>query len=365
MNDPRARRAAGAAAAVLAVALVPLGLSGCTGRGAPGDGGGPITATLAASATLQAGAVATGSPGARPTMALRPITPQPTATADPALPASAHTLVVDPADPNRLYLTFVRGMMHSTDGGMTWSQLRNSKADEGTTLIAAAHRPGGPLFAGGPGTLKRSADGGKTWQPITPTQGVDIRGLALDPTDGRRLYALVRGAGVVSTTDDGATWTAAGGALPPLAYGLWAIAADPTVLVTTDRAAGGLLRSADGGATWSPLPASGTSGEWRAILRGDAGLLFAVTADGLFRSGDGGASWRTLGPFKTLVTAAVAPSDDQIIYAITPGQFNVYRSKDGGATWPGSGTPTVAAPPTATLPPAGDATPLPTRGRTP
>jgi len=365
MNDPRGRRAAGAAAAALAIALVPLGLSGCSGRGAPGEGGGAVTATLAASATLQAGVPTTGTPLARPTMALRAVTPQPTATADPALPATAHALVVDPADPNRLYLTFVRGIMHSTDGGMTWTQLRTSKAVVGTTLIAAAHRPGGPLFVGGPGTLKRSADGGKTWQPITPTQGVDIRGLAVDPTDGRRLYALVRGAGVVSTSDDGATWAAAGGALPPLAYGLWVVAADPTVLVTTDRADGGLLASADGGATWAPLPTSGATGEWRAVVRGAAGLLFAATADGLFRSGDGGASWRTLGPFKTLVTVADAPGDDQVIYAITPGQFNVYRSKDGGATWPGSGTPTVAAPPTATVPPAGDATPLPTPGRAP
>ncbi len=365
MNDPGARRAAAAAAAGLAMALVPLGLAGCGRSGGPAAEPDAVaatraaSATLTASATLQAGAVATDGAGARPTMALVPVTPRPTPTADPGLPAPAHALVVDRDDPDRLYLTFVRGMMHSTDGGMTWSQLRTSKADEGTSLVVAAQLGDGTLFAAGPGAFKRSADGGTTWQPVSTTLGADIRGLAVDPSDGQRLYALVRGAGVASSTDGGARWTAAGGALPSLAYGLWVVAADPTVLVTTDRADGGLLRSDDGGASWAPLPATGARGDWRAIVRGDAGLLFAATGEGLFRSGDGGASWLPLGPFKTLVTIAVAPNDGQVITAITPGQYNVYRSQDGGATWPGSGTRT------ATAPPSGDATPLPTAGRAP
>ena len=85
--------------------------------------------------------------------------------------------------------------------------------------------------------------------------------------------------------------------------------------------------------------------------------LIAATTEGLFESGDGGATWAKIGPFKVLVTAAVAPTDANMIYAITPGAYNVYRSLDAGRTWPGSGTPTAEAAPAAE---DGDATPMST-----
>ncbi|MBK6769683.1 MAG: exo-alpha-sialidase [Ardenticatenales bacterium] len=373
--------AASTAAIALVLAVAMPAVAGCgAGDGSVARDEGAVTATVGTTMTLE--------PGAMPTMALRLVTPRPTETPDPARPERAHALVVDGLDPDRLYLTFVRGIMHSADGGLTWAPLQHSKVDEGVELSAAVQLTGGRLVVGGPGTLRMSDDAGTSWQPITPTltssagglaglwrrvrgevdgtTQIDVRGLAVDPTDGHRLYGLFHGLGVAVSADDGATWEPAAGELPPLAFGLWAIGADPTVLATTDRAGGGLLRSADGGATWAALATTGATGEWLAMTRAGpepGERLVAATTDGLFESGDGGATWAKFGPFKQLVTAAVAPTDPNMIYAITPGAYNVYRSKDGGVTWPGSGTPTAAAAPAATATGAttgGDATPMAT-----
>lgn len=355
------RRAALTAALGLAVAGVPLGLGGC-GRGGGADrAGGGVTATLTTSATLTAGGAppagaVSGTSGAMPTMHVIRVTPKPTATPDPSMPERAHTLVVDAKNHDLLFLTFIRGLMTSEDGGLTWGPLRASKVDDGLSLIAAAQVASGRLLAAGPGALRTSGDGGKTWTPITPSLGVDIRGLVADPADGERLFALFHTKGVATSTDDGKSWALAGAKTSAMTFGLWVIGASPTVLATVDRGTGQLLKTSDGGATWTPLAAKGASGEWLSIARAGAGRLVAATSEGLFESVDGGASWTKFGPFKLLATMAVAPGDDQMIFAITPGAYNVFRSLDGGRTWPGSGTPS------ATPFPAGDATPLPTIG---
>ncbi|MEO8084883.1 MAG: sialidase family protein, partial [Ardenticatenales bacterium] len=345
----------------LVAATVSLGLAGCGSGGNGDDAGGDASATQAVSATIAARATMAAKTvsdvtGAMPTMALVRVTPQPTATQDPSLPERAHTLIVDAKNPDLLYLTFVRGIMHSADGGLTWEPMRSSKIEDGRSVIAGTQVASGRLLVAGPGALRTSDDAGATWNAITPSLGVDIRGLVTDPADGERLFALFHTQGVATSTDDGKSWALAGAKTSALTYGLWVIGASPTVLATVDRGAGTLLRSADGGTSWSPLAAAGASGEWLSIARAGAGRLVAATTEGMFESTDGGARWTKFGPFKVLATMAVAPSDASMIFAITPGAFNVFRSLDGGASWPGSGTPS------ATPFPAGDATPLPTIG---
>jgi photosystem II stability/assembly factor-like uncharacterized protein len=64
------------------------------------------------------------------------------------------------------------------------------------------------LYLGGPAGVWKSADGGHAWQAVN--QGLatlNIRALAMAPTDARTLYVGTNGSGLYRSTDAGATWT--------------------------------------------------------------------------------------------------------------------------------------------------------------
>lgn len=103
----------------------------------------------------------------------------------------------------------------------------------------------------------------------------------------------------------------------------------------------GAVISRDSGRTWRWIcPAAMGYGGWNPgeYLWREAGDLLAATGSALLRSADGGCSWSTHPAFKDTWVAALAahPTDDRILYIATgkPTVPNgVYRSQDGGETW--------------------------------
>jgi len=100
------------------------------------------------------------------------------------------------------------------------------------------------------GRVMASEDGGLQWRPSSPggqTGPADI--VAADPQVPRRVWAA--GAGRVYISDDlGASWRAAGRALPEPATKVRGIAANAEakiLVVSTNR---GVYRTEDGGETW-------------------------------------------------------------------------------------------------------------------
>lgn len=145
-------------------------------------------------------------------------------------PRDAKTLLVavlgHPYGPNE-----ERGVFRSTDGGETFVKVLYR--DENTGAIALAGDPSNPdvVYAAlwesrqgpwengafnGPGSgLHKSLDGGKTWTTIgqglpTFAQGLGRIGLAVAPSDSRRLYAIVEAVpehgGVFRSDDRGESW---------------------------------------------------------------------------------------------------------------------------------------------------------------
>jgi photosystem II stability/assembly factor-like uncharacterized protein len=193
--------------------------------------------------------------------------------------------------------------------------------------------------------------GAAEWVPIGPFGGT-AKSLVVAPSDPRVLYAGTRGAGVFRSTDGGRSWERrnghGAGALSD--FDILAVAVDPRdpgrVYAGTLRR--GLLRSLDGGASWT-VPAQGQSAgaSVQAIVVDPSRPAIAYASQGgnLLKTADRGATWTPLaGAPYFAISLALDPSAPRTIYAGT--LEGVFRSLNGGATWtrlPGTGNGTVNA----------------------
>ncbi|HET6762808.1 MAG TPA: hypothetical protein VFH27_04025, partial [Longimicrobiaceae bacterium] len=150
-------------------------------------------------------------------------------------------LAVDPRNPDRVFAAVLghpygpnpeRGVFRSQDGGRTWEKVLYRDENTGAfdvvldprdpntvyaVLWAGRQAPwevGGSFLAAGSGLFK-STDGGTTWRPLTTglpdwaTGHLGRIGIAISPSDPRRIYALVdapRLGGVYRSDDAGESW---------------------------------------------------------------------------------------------------------------------------------------------------------------
>jgi hypothetical protein len=204
-------------------------------------------------------------------------------------------------------------------------------------------------------------------QPISTygNAGGRITSLVTDPTNAAVLYAGSAGGGIWKTTDSGSTWTPLTDTQASLAIG--ALAIDPTGRVIYagtgeanlyDAQSGqGILKSTDGGATWSLLGQSVFAGDHIgsiAVDRATSGAtqrVLVASSDGLFVSLNGGASWTKNTAYVSLlsgVSASTAPSGAVTLVIQDPtvnGKFWLSASDfcrteggdilsgDGGSSW--------------------------------
>ncbi len=201
----------------------------------------------------------------------------------------------------------------------------------------------------------KPTDGGSTY--VTAGR---VNAIAIDPRDNNVVYIGAAEGGVWKTTDGGANWKPLTDDQPSLASG--AIALDPSnpdiVYVGTGEEnfaqdnyyGAGILKSADGGNTWTQIPGPFLTGSTRATIGALAihpsitQILLCSSNIGIYRSSDSAATWtRVLTGIGTSVV--FDPSNGDIAYAAigaTGGNSanGVYRSTDAGQTWqliPGSG----------------------------
>src|SRR5262245_26127257 len=118
-------------------------------------------------------------------------------------------------------------------------------------------------------------------------------------------------------------------------------------------AAGGVLKSVNGGVNWTPVFDQSLSTGALALDPADPNVVYVGTGEsnaaidnyngsGLFRSSDAGASWNYLGlqEVRRIARVRVDPSNSSRIFVAGMGsQFStgpdrgLYRSEDGGASW--------------------------------
>lgn len=224
----------------------------------------------------------------------------------------------------------------STDGGSSWDVLENAPhyPDERGLRAIWQVAPGpatepGTLYAGiEPAGLFVSRDSGESWDPVRslndhPTSGswqpaggsLALGSIQLDPRDPRRIYCAV--------------------------------------------SAGGVYRSADGGAAWEPmnrgtradflpaeLPESGQCVHRLLLHPARPDRLYQQNHCGVYRSDDRAESWHDITsnlPSGFGYALAVDPADADIAYVIpeesshmrttVAGRLRVYRTRNAGASW--------------------------------
>ncbi len=122
-----------------------------------------------------------------------------------------HALAFD-AGARALWLGAHTGLFRSEDHGRTWAKLTLPAHHHASDVMAIAAHPAEPdvLYVGTheAGVLK-TTDLGATWTAVNAgLGGLDVHGLAIDPNSPTKLHALIRdkGAGVYRTTDGGQKW---------------------------------------------------------------------------------------------------------------------------------------------------------------
>ncbi len=179
----------------------------------------------------------------------------------------------------------------------------------------------------------------------TNNAGGRVVSIACHPSLAGTAYAASASGGIWKTTDTGANWTPVTDGSANLNHGVVTLdAAFPDAVYagtgeyTTGSTGGGLLRSLDGGTTWSTVAGNATLGptcSGLAVVPGKSAASPAAihwTGDnGYKRSVNGGASWTTpvAGSCSSLV---VDPVNTQRIFVAVRGG-GIRRSLNGGSTF--------------------------------
>lgn len=186
--------------------------------------------------------------------------------------------------------------------------------------------------------------------PLTATacEGTDVRCLAVDASDPALLYAGTQGDGILRSRDGGTTWEQAG--LGGLCVKALATSAAAPGAVWAGTKPPRLFRSRDSGSAWDELTAFAEMRRpwWRqpaekphtayvstlAVCPADANVIIAgIEGFKLLRSADGGDTWTRLGRGVALDAHELAfhPGDPARVFLAAG--FGASTSGDRGATW--------------------------------
>ncbi len=193
------------------------------------------------------------------------------------------------------------------------------------------------LCAAGASSASAALGAVDEWSSIGPPGG-EVHALAIDHLTPTTVYAATFG-GVLKSTNGGATWTTTNAGLTNTS--VLRVVIDPQTPATLYVGAvssPAVFKSVDGGATWTPKTAGLGGGSVRAIAIDptNSNVLYARGAVGVVKSTNGGDLWSPSNngiPFElNTIAIAVDPQSPSTVYTALR-NIGVYKSIDAGASW--------------------------------
>ncbi|MEK9151948.1 MAG: YCF48-related protein [Patescibacteria group bacterium] len=209
-------------------------------------------------------------------------------------------LAVDPKNKCVIYVASENKVLKSEDCSRTWSvKYFDTRVDKVIVAVAVdGYNPKIVWAANNAGDVLKSTDGGQSWANVKHFDSQILK-LQVNAGDSRKVYVGTKGSGVWRTDDLGMNWTdlspeyrkfAGSMDFSDMAMGV----SDPKTVVFTSKY--GLLRSRDGGDTWSSVdlltpPTTSVVYYSVALDPKNADNIYYGTSTTFYKSGNGGANW--------------------------------------------------------------------------
>jgi photosystem II stability/assembly factor-like uncharacterized protein len=270
--------------------------------------------------------------------------------------------------------TRTQGLFGLDAGSGEWHSVTGGLPDP-VEVRCIARRDADTIYVGTQVGPYRSMDGGRSWRllELPGSPGPDTVVWSILPLDDGGLLVGTQGTLIYRSDDEGASWRLLDVPLPTGAVQMGfplrviRLTADPSnpKEIYAGLEVGGVVRSLDGGETWSDISAGlmeyveqdefksriGTDQDQEGMMDTHSiaispvrpGTVFLANRMGLFRSPDKGDSWEFMdvGRFSPLTYARdviVSPHDPNTLFAALSiaalsDEGSLYRSTDLGETW--------------------------------
>ena len=207
-----------------------------------------------------------------------------------------------PQNTNILYAgAFGWGIYKSTDGGSSWTNLRNGLASTYVRSVIAVSTD--TVFAGTNDGIFKTYNGGLNWSLSLSTLN-SIRDIVCD-TKTNYLYAVTYGSGMYKSTNRGISWSS---------------------IVVTDNVSA---------KTMTHLRSVAVFGRDSLYVGGS--ISDVSTGGALFKSTNGGTNWvqvqRSIGIRSSVKSIAISPGTPKTSLIIGTASKGVYKSTNAGTNW--------------------------------
>lgn len=235
------------------------------------------------------------------------------------------SFVINPNDSNIIYaLTPGNGLYLSKDAGESWEPYNGTGISAGSVVFSLAIDPKNvknmylaDVHPQGKGRLMKSEDEGLTWQEVyvTMTAGEYVNKIGVDSYDPSIIYITTTFGQMFKSSDYGKQWTV----MNRLTAGVtnFVVGLKDSRIIYVTSASQGLMKSTNKGVDWQSLnenllkiPTYNNVINVISLDPVNPNVIYIGFANGILRSTDGGITWS---PFNLITPMATAPMNSLVI----------------------------------------------------